>query len=384
MSESVKVYLDNSATTRPDVRVMEAMRVAMAERYFNPSSLYAQALETEKMMEACRGSIMRSLGAVSGRVIFTSGGTEADNLAIIGSMKQGKPGRVLYSAGEHPAVMESCRALSSFGYDVLEIPLTREGSVDFAALQELLTADTRLICVMQVNNETGALQPLREIAQIRDRLCPEALFHVDGVQGFLRHECEAEKIGIDSYALSGHKIHGPKGIGALWVSKRVRLQPLLMGGGQEGTLRSGTENTPGIAGLSAAIACYPRSNNMRGMKIYLFERLKEAVPELMVNGPDPASPLAADHILNLSFAPVRAETMLHALEGMGVLVGNGSACSSRKKKVSHVLSAMQIPPARIESAVRFSLNPYLTREDTDYAADCVKRNYAVLRRFTRR
>lgn len=384
MSAQVKVYLDNSATTRPQDSVMDAMREAMAERYFNPSALYGPALDAEKLLTGCRRDIMQALRAAGGRVIFASGGTEADNLAIIGAMKRARPGRVLYSAGEHPAVAESCKALTEMGHEALEIPLREDGLIDLSALEALLTDDTRLVCLMQINNETGAVQPLAEAAALRNRLCPEALFHVDGVQGFLRQGCAVSQLGIDSYALSGHKIHGPKGIGALWVGDRVQLQPLARGGGQEDGLRSGTENTPGIAGLAAAIAAYPRQNDMRRMKLRLYERLRGSIPEMRVNGPDPASPSAADHILNLSFPPVRAETMLHALEGMGVLVGNGSACSSRKKKLSHVLSAMRLPAADIESAVRFSLNPFLREEDMDCAAGCVIRSYDALKRFTRR
>ena len=384
MSQSVKVYLDNSATTRPDDRVIEAMSQAMAEHYFNPSSLYAPSLDVEKGMDSCRKSILSQLKATGGHIVFTSGGTEADNLAIIGAMANYSSGKVLFSAGEHPAVIESCRALNRRGFQTAEIPLTREGIVCLEDLEELLTPDTRLICLMQVNNETGAIQPLQELASVRDRLCPEALIHVDGVQGFMRHECPVAGTGIDSYALSAHKIHGPKGTGALWISGRQRLQPMLLGGGQESALRSGTENTPGIAGLLAAIDCYPIAHRMRGMKIRLFERIMSGIPEAHVNGPDPFSEQAADHILNLSFPPVRAETMLHALEGMGVLVGNGSACSSKKVKSSHVLNAMKTPPAATLSAVRFSLNPYLTEDDIDYAADCVIKNYALLKRFTRR
>ncbi len=384
MSAQVKVYLDNSATTRPQDSVMDAMREAMSERYFNPSALYGPALDAEKLLTGCRRDIMQALRTAAGRVIFTSGGTEADNLAIIGAMKRAQPGRVLYSAGEHPAVAESCKALSTMGHEAVEIPLREDGVLDLSALEALITDNTRLICVMQINNETGAIQPLAEVAALRDRLCPAALFHVDGVQGFLRHACPVSQLGIDSYALSGHKIHGPKGIGALWVSNRVKLQPLAHGGGQEDGLRSGTENTPGIAGLAAAIADYPRQNDMRRMKLMLYERLRESIPDMKVNGPDPASLSAADHILNLSFPPVRAETMLHALEAIGVLVGNGSACSSRKKKLSHVLSAMRLPAADIESAIRFSLNPFLGAEDMDCAADCVIRNYDALKHFTRR
>lgn len=385
MSQGIKVYLDNSATTRPDGRVVEAVRQTMTEHYYNPSSLYAPSLKVEKAMNSCRESILSALHAAKGRIVFTSGGTEADSLAIIGSMMAGvQTGRVLYGAGEHPAVIESCRSLTRYGFDAEEIPLDESGMISLEKLEAMMSPDTKLICVMQVNNETGAVQPLKAVARLRDKYSPGAIFHVDGVQGFLRHDCFVSDIGIDSYALSAHKIHGPKGVGALWMNDSFRLQPLLMGGGQEGTLRSGTENSPGIAGLRAAIEAYPRQHHMRGMKLRLYDTLKESIPELRANGPDPRSPEAADHILNLSFPPVRAETMLHALEGMGVLVGNGSACSSRKKKASHVLSAMGLPQPALESAVRFSLNPYLTANDIDYAADCVIKNYSLLKRFTRR
>ncbi len=356
----------------------------MAEQYYNPSSLYGPSLEVERLMNDCRGSIMSVLRSENGRVVFTSGGTEADNLAIIGGMANRQPGKVLYGAGEHPAVIESCKSLANRGFVVDEIPLDERGLISLEKLESMLTPDTRLICVMQINNETGAVQPLKEAVSLRDGICPEAFFHVDGVQGFLRHDCHVSDIGIDSYALSAHKIHGPKGIGALWINERMRLQPLLMGGGQEGTLRSGTENTPGIAGLFAAIKAYPKHRNMREIKLSLYDMLQDTVAQMKLNGPDPRSPQSADHIINLSFPPVRAQTMLHALEGMGILVGNGSACSSRRQKSSHVLRAMKISPSAMESAIRFSFSPYLTKEDVDYTVDGLIKNYALLKRYTRR
>ncbi|MHC1785493.1 MAG: cysteine desulfurase family protein [Christensenellales bacterium] len=376
-------YLDNSATTRPSDVVIEAMRQAMADDWFNPSSLYAPSLMADRKMDLCRQLIQDRLRS-KGRVIFTAGGTEADNLAILGGLSRSRTaGRIICSAGEHPAVRESCKAAAGLGYEVQEAPLTGEGLTDVRALEALVSPDTRLICVMQVNNETGAIQPLAEISALRRRLCPDALLHVDGVQGFLRLPCAAEELGIDSYALSGHKIHGPKGIGALWTGKRVHLQPLMFGGGQEGGLRSGTPNTPGVAGLAAAIMSYPEAHSMRQLKLALFERLRAAIPGLSVNGPDPYSSLAADHILNLSFPPVRAETMLHALEARQVYVGNGSACSSRSKQVSHVLQAMGKPANQSQSAIRFSLNPFLTAIEIDQAAQAVIDSYEMLRHYSR-
>ena len=264
-----------------------------------------------------------------------------------------------------------------------EIPYDEKGLVDLNALEALLTPDTRLICVMQVNNETGAIMQLEEIAALRDKLAPDALLHVDGVQGFMRLPVDMRKMGIDSYALSGHKIHAPKGIGALVTGNRMRLAPRALGGGQEKTLRSGTENTPGIAGLRAAIESYPRENNMMQVKLHLYEQLKEiAGDRFFVNGPAPEE--GAAHILNCSMVPVRSETMLYALEGDQVYVANGSACSSRKQKISTVLAAMNTPRKQAESAIRFSLSPFTTMEEIDFAVSCIRRHYDMFKRYERR
>ena len=377
-------YLDNSATTRPTESVVRAVSDSMLEGFYNPSALYAPALTSEKRMMQCREAIARELHADPSRVIFTSGGTEADNLAILGSLASVRGGRVLYTAGEHPAVSVTCESLRG-AFDVQQIPYDACGVVDLSALEGLLTEDTRLICVMQVNNETGAVMPLKEIAALRDKICPQALLHVDGVQGFLRVKIDMRALGIDSYVLSGHKIHAPKGIGALVTGPRMKLTARALGGGQEKALRSGTENTPGIAGLLQAIEEYPRENNMRAVKMRLYERLREIGGEnFHVNGPDPASDMAADHVLNCSLVPVRSETMLYALERDEVYVANGSACSSRKQKISAVLAAMGVQRKQAESAIRFSLSPYTTMEQVDYAADCIKRHYDLLKRYERR
>ena len=378
----MQCYLDNSATTRPTEYVADAVRSSMLEGFYNPSALYAPALTSEKQMAACRELIAKELHADARNVIFTSGGTEADNLAILGSLSFHRGGRVLFTAGEHPAVRAACESVRN-QFDVQEIPYNAQGIVDLDALEELLTPDTRLICVMQVNNETGAIMPLKEIAALRDQLCPDAMLHVDGVQGFMRLPVDMRKMGIDSYALSGHKIHAPKGIGALVTSARMRVAPRALGGGQEKTLRSGTENTPGIAGLKAAIESYPRDNNMMQMKLHLFEQLKEiAGDKFFVNGPKPEE--GAAHILNCSLVPVRSETMLYALEGDQVYVANGSACSSRKQKISTVLAAMNTPRKQAESAIRFSLSPYTTMEEIDYALSCIRRHYDMFKRYERR
>ena len=377
------IYLDNSATTRVCDAAVQAAATCMTEGFFNPSALYMPAMTVEKEMNACRSAILQAVDAGGdARVVFTSGGTEADNLAILGGMEHIRDGRVLYSAGEHPAVREACEHLRNLESE--EIPLAADGRVRLDRLEEMMTPDTRLICVMQVNNETGAVMPIPEIARLRDRLCPEAVLHVDGVQGFLRVPFSLRQTGADSYALSGHKIHAPKGIGALVYRPRLRLNPRQIGGGQEKTLRSGTENTPGIAGLRAAIESWAQDRDIRALKRLLFEELKKGIPEAVCNGPDPASEDSAPHILNVSLPPVRSETMLYALAGDGIYVGIGSACSSHKQKVSRVLRAMGLNGPRAESALRFSLCPYNTDDEMRAAAAAAAKHYEMLKRYTRR
>ena len=376
------VYLDNAATTQPTLAVIEAVNLSLSTGFFNPSALYKPAVAAAKEMDSCRQQIKDRLQAE--QVIFTSGGTEANNLAILGQLSGSRQGgRVLYSLGEHPSVKAACQALPE-GFLATGIPLNREGVVDMEAFSRLLGPDTRLVCVMQVNNETGAIQPLLEVAKLIKQKAPGAWLHVDGVQGFLRLPVRLKDFGIDSYALSAHKVHGPKGIGALALGGKKPIKPHLFGGGQEAGMRSGTENTPGIAGLVAAIQGFPSTQEMRARKLRLYEGLRAVIPALLVNGPDPYGPSACDHILNLSFPPVRAETMLHALSAKGVYVSHGAACSSRKSRHSETLKAMGIGQAALDGALRFSLSPYNTDEEINTAVNAVKEAYQALKEFTRR
>lgn len=378
----MSIYLDNSATTRVCPEAVEAMSRCMREEFYNPSALYAPALAAQKRMRDCRDAILKAIHAPMGsKAVFLSGGTEADNLVIFGRAAKARKGQVLFSAGEHPAVKEACAVC---GLEAVEIPYDHFGLVDLEALKGLLNDRVALICCMQVNNETGAIQPLKAIAALIKDKAPAAHFHVDGVQGFLRVSFDMTAVGADSYALSGHKIHAPKGIGALVMGPRVQLNPRQVGGGQEGQLRSGTENTPGIAGLLAAIQAYPKENVMRENKLLLWQLIKEAVPEANINGPEPENEVSAPHILNVSLPPVRSETMLHALEGEGVYVGMGSACSSFKQRISPVLKAMHTPQKYAESALRFSLSPENTEEEMRQTVEAIKRQYAILSKYQRR
>ncbi|MBR2570646.1 MAG: cysteine desulfurase [Clostridia bacterium] len=376
-------YLDNSATTQSSIEVVEAMEQALREEYFNPSSLYAPAMRAEKAMNACRNEIRQALHTPSGQVVFTSGGTEANNLAIIGSVSaMHGPQRILVSQTEHPSVLGACEALEAAGHTVIRFPVDRQGQPVWETVEGAMREGVSLLSCMQVNNETGAMPDLARLSAMLRSLCPGALFHVDGVQGFLRVPMQASL--ADLYTLSGHKIHGPKGVGALWIRSGVRLKPRALGGGQEGGLRSGTENTPGIIGLGAAIRAMPgnAADVLAARKALLLGEIRSRIPDVRINGPLPED--AAPHILNLTFPGVRGEVLLHALEEAGVYVSTGSACSSKKRKLSPVLLAMGVPANDCEGALRFSLSPHTSEEEILYAAEQAGKAYELLKRFRRK
>ena len=376
-------YLDNSATTRPCEAAIRAMETCMREGWHNPSSVYKPAVEAFRFVRSARQRLLDAVNGANCEAIFTSGGTEGNNLAILGAVGRMRGRQVVaVSAVEHPSVRAAFDALSEQGHDVRVIGVDAAGQLKWPELEAALDDGASLVSCMQVNNETGALLDAK---RLRDTVNGRALIHVDGVQGFLRVPFDMSL--ADLYTVSGHKLHGPKGVGALIVRKGVRLKPQHIGGGQEGGLRSGTENTPGIAGLDAAIADMialgpemPR--RLMEKKLRLVEGVRRAVPQALVNGPEPRE--AAPHIVNLGFPGVRGEVMLHALEGEGVYVSTGSACSSKKLKVSGVLTAMGMRPDAAEWAVRFSLSPHTTDEEIDYAAGRIGAIYDLLKRYQRR
>ena len=378
-------YLDNSATTRPCREVRELAIDLMDGGWYNPSALYKPALEIQKQMDRCRADCLKAAGADGQRVVFTSGGTEADNLALLGHLRTRRPGgRVLISSVEHPAVFACADEIERMGFRVEEIPVSSDGRIDTAQMEKMLDESVTMIAVMQVNNETGAAEPLQEIAELRKRICPEAAFHVDGIQGFLRMPVLFNRLGLQSYALSAHKIHGLKGTGALIIRKDHSVKPVQWGGGQEGNLRSGTENTLGILALGAAVRAYDTGNNerMRNLKQLLWDRISAAVPEAVRIGAGEEH--SAPHILNVSLFPVRSQTMLFALEGDGIYVSAGSACASRKQKISPVLKAMGIPTERADCALRFSLSPETTQEEIEYTAQRTAVHWQLLKKYIRR
>ena len=360
----------------------------MAENgWHNPSALYHPALSIQKRIDQARETILAAAGAPGNRIIFTSGGTESDNLALLGHMRSRRPGsRVLISSVEHPAVSACSEELKRSGFLTEAIPVSADGRIDPDRLAEMMQPDTALIAVMQVNNETGAVEPLEDIVRLRNRLCPDAAIHVDGVQGFLRVPVSFNRLGIQSYSISGHKFHALKGTGALIYHRNHAIRPLQFGGGQENGIRSGTENTYGIISMGSAVTEWHPDDiqQIRNLKNRLWSEISRRIPTSRINGPDPDSPQAAPHILNVALSPVRSQTMLFALEGDGIYVSAGSACASRKQKISPVLKAMGIPSERADCSLRFSLSRQTTADEIDYCAERIAAHYDALKRFTRR
>ena len=367
------IYLDNSATTRTLPAAAEAAQYYMSESFFNPAAAYSPAVESERAVNAARARLAGAMNAAADEIVFTSGGTESNNMAIYGSLGAMRgQGRLVVSAVEHPSVYEVMKRLSP-EYDVVEAGVDQQGRVDVAGLAQLVTPGTRFVSVMQVNNETGAINDIPAIYKLVKREAPGALLHVDGVQGFLKVPFEARN--CDFYTVSGHKFHGPKGVGALYVKSGVRILPHSFGGGQEKNLRPGTEGVPQICAFGEAVKHMMTEKealtHVKAVQAHLIERLK-AMPEVVLNSPENALP----YIVNLSAGRVRAETMLHFLAERNIFVSSGSACG--KAKPSHVLSAMQLPKERVETSLRISLSTENTAEEMDAFADALKEGLQTL------
>lgn len=370
-----EIYFDNSATTRVCPEAAEAALQAMTEGYGNPSSAHHLGVLAARRLAEARRIIADCLKARPEEVIFLSCGTEANNTVLFGAAQlDPRRRRILVSAVEHPSVQQPAKYLLSKGYDVHFLPVDQQGIVRLDVLSELLDQQTALVSVMQVNNETGAIQPLTEIGALVRKQAPQALFHVDGVQAFCRVATDLRAWQADAYSMSGHKIHAPKGIGALWLRSGCRLPALLLGGGQEKGFRSGTEAMPNIMAFAAAaklantgMAEY--DSRMRRVKETLIGELTKRIPQLTVNGPRPEA--AAPHIVNLSFPGCRSEVLLHYIEEKGVYVSAGSACDSRSSKGSPILTAMGLAPELVDSALRFSFSRYNTEAEAIQAAELI-------------
>ena len=359
------IYLDNSATTKPCKEAVAAMTKAMTEDWGNPSALYGFGIDAARQLRQARHTVAAALGAEPDRVFFTSGGTEADNWAVFGTARRlGKRGKhMITTAIEHHAILNCMKELEGQGFAVTYLQPDSLGRISVEDLKAALRKDTILVSIMMVNNEVGSVMPIARMAKLTHRLCPDAIFHTDAVQGFLKVPFQAKALGTDLISVSSHKIHGPKGAGALYISPRLRAFPaLLLGGGQEGGYRSGTEGTPAISGFAAACAAVSgtfRADSQRERT--LIEEFAEkfaAIEGITVNGCH-----EAPHVLSLAIPGVPVQNTINLLQDQGICVSAGSACAKGHR--SHVLSAMGLPPETIDSAFRVSISRDTTREDLE-------------------
>ncbi len=374
------IYLDNSATTKPCAAALEAMTNALTTQWGNPSALYDFGLDAARALRTARGQVAAAMGAEPGRVFFTSGGTEADNWAVFSSAKKlGKRGKhIITTAVEHHAILNCMKELEAQGYAVTYLQPDGEGRISLDALSQALTKDTILVSVMMVNNETGAAMPIAQMAKLVHRVCPEAIFHTDAVQGFLKVPFQAKSLGADLISVSSHKIHGPKGAGALYISPRLKSFPaLLLGGGQEGGFRSGTEGTPAIFGFAAACAVGQATfrEDIAQEKALLDRLVTEisALDGLYINGCH-----EAPHILSLSVPGVPTQNTINILQDKGICVSAGSACAKGHR--SHVLTAMNLSPERMDGSFRVSLCRDTTWAELEVLLDTLKNDILPRRR----
>nr|WP_068557521.1 cysteine desulfurase family protein [Thermotalea metallivorans] len=385
----MEVYLDNSATTKPMEEVVEIMVRALRDFYGNPSSLHRKGVEVEKLVKNARKQVAKALGVKDEEIIFTSGGTESNNLAILGAVEgnKRKGNRIITSRIEHPSVLNVFQHLETKGYEVIYLDVDEVGRVDLRQLKDHICDDTLLISLMHVNNEVGTIQPIEEIGRLLQHMKMKPIFHVDAIQSFGKVKFDPNKLGIDLVSVSGHKIHGPKGIGALYIRKGLKIAPIVFGGNQETGIRSGTENIPGILGLGvAAVHAFQHLSehirHMRFLRDRFLHRVKKEIDHIKINGLEGEG--SAPHILNISFIGAKGEVLLHSLEQDGIYVSTGSACSSKKNVHSHVLKAMGLKNEEIEGAIRFSFAYHNTAEEIDFAVDRLKKHVADLRRIMMR
>ena len=384
----MEVYFDNSATTRCYDSVKDIVVKAMTEDFGNPSAMHLKGVEAEKYIKSSAESLARLLKVQEKEILFTSGGTESDNLALIGAAFANKRSgnHIITTSVEHPAVSQPALFLQEQGFEVTYLPVDSRGVVKMDALKAVLREDTILVSVMYVNNEVGAVMPVEEIAALVHEKSPRALFHVDAIQAFGKYRIYPKKMGIDLLSVSGHKIHGPKGVGFLYINEKAKIQPQILGGGQQGGMRSGTDNVPGIAGLgTAAVEIYKNLEenveNMYRLKEYIAQGL-EKIGDIRINGMDLRE--GAPQILSISVMGVRSEVLLHSLEERGIYVSAGSACSSHKRKPSATLAAMGMSKDQIESTVRLSFCEENTIEEADYFLQVMGELVPILRRYSRR
>ena len=383
-----EIYFDNAATTRVRPEVAELMMKVMTEDYGNPSARHVMGMKAENYIKTAREQIARTLRVDPGEIYFTSGGTESNNLALIGTaLARSRRGKHIISTGiEHAAIYKPLDLLREQGFDITILSVDRQGHIDLSELSAAIRPDTILVSLMYVNNEIGSIEPIAEAGRIIKERNPECYFHTDTIQAYGKLRIRPKTEHIDMLSVSAHKIHGPKGTGFIYIDKHVRLHPLILGGGQERDMRSGTENVPGIAGMGLAAEMYYKEHEkieagMLSVRDRLIDRLSvmEGVKLNTEKGEG-----FAPHVVSASFAGVRAEVLLHALEQKGIYVSSGSACSSNHPAISGTLRSIGVDQDLLDSTLRFSFGIYSTPEEADLCADALEELLPQLRRFVRR
>ncbi|PKM66970.1 MAG: cysteine desulfurase NifS [Firmicutes bacterium HGW-Firmicutes-2] len=384
----MEIYFDNAATTKVSEKVAQAMLHMLTHNYGNPSSLHQKGFEAEKAIENSRQIIAQTLKVNKKEIYFTSGGTEANNIAITGVTTSNKRGgkHILVSAIEHPSVKETVRHLETIGYEVESIPTDGMGYIQIEALEQLIRQDTLLVSIMYVNNEIGTIQDMATIGKLIKTINPKTLFHVDAIQAFGKYILTPGKDQIDIMTISGHKLHGPKGIGAIYIKDGTKVAPLFHGGRQESGIRSGTENVSGIIGFGMATEeayhqLQDHRTHIEGIKEHMIMRLTNDVPDITFNGDIEKG---AYHILNMGVSGVKSEVLLHALEELEIYVSTGSACSSKKKNHSITLSALNLTHDEKDNAIRMSFSKYNTLDEVDQFIEQLNKLLPILRRFKRK
>lgn len=383
----MEIYLDNSATTKAYPEVAEMVADIMLHDYGNASSMHQKGVDAEKYLKYSKSVIAGIMKVKEKEIYFTSGGTESDNWALMGAafanQRSGK--HLITTQIEHPAVLRTMDHLKELGFEVTYLSVDEYGHISLEELKRAVRPDTILVSIMFVNNEVGAIQPIDEAGEIIKSVNPRTLFHVDAVQGFGKLRLLPKKWKIDMVSVSGHKIHGPKGTGFLYIDEKVKIKPIIYGGGQQNGYRSGTENIPGVAGLGKASELIYKdlvedTNRLYELKKRLVDGLLK-IDRVKINGPQDET--GAPHIVSASIAGIRSEVMLHSLEDKGIYVSAGSACASHKHTVSDTLNAMKLSTDLMDSTIRFSLSVFTTQEEIDYTLKCIYELVPMLRRYTR-
>ena len=383
----MEAYFDNSATTRVLDSVKDIVVKTMTEDYGNPASKHRKGMEAEQYIREARKIIADSMKVQEKEILFTSGGSESNNMALIctawANQRAGK--HIISTAIEHPSVYNPLGVLEELGFEVTILPVDHDGHISLKELEEAIRPDTILVSTMYVNNEVGAVEPVEEISRVIKAMNPSALYHVDAIQAYGKYVIRPKKQGIDLLSVSSHKIHGPKGVGFLYIRSGVKIKPLIYGGGQQAGMRSGTENVPGVAGFGAAVKeMYTdhaeKIQKLIGLKDYMTDRLGEIEGTVINSKKGEAS---APQIVSVSFEGVRSEVLLHALEDKGIYVSSGSACSSNHPGISGTLKGIGVAQELLDSTIRISFSIFNTKEEVDYTIDVLKELVPVLRRYQR-